>query len=146
MIKKITALLLCLVMVMSFAACGEKEDEKSILTFAEYTDVEIFKDIPAMDMEKYTVVGAGDYGDDWYVMELRGKGLLNYAELENYVKTMEEAGFKKYADNGKTGIENSMFTATLTRDNTVVAVTMITGIRTVYISVAERKHVSPYMS
>lgn len=144
MIRKIIALLLCFVMVMSFAACGEK-DEKSVLTFADYTDVEIFKDIPALDMEKYTVIGADDYGDDWYVMELKGKGLLTYAELENYVKTMEEAGFKKYADNGKTGIENSMFTATLTRDDTVVAVTMITAVRTVYISVAERKHVSPHL-
>lgn len=143
--KRIVLLLLCLATAFSVAACGKKKEEKSIETFEKYTDVKIFQDIPAMDMDAYTVMSADEYGDNWYVMELKSNQLLNYAELEKYVKTLESDGFKKYADNGKTGIDNSMFAATLTRDNMVVALTFIPNTRTVYIAAAENKKVSPHL-
>ena len=81
--------------------CKKKAAEtETVVTFEQYSELEIFQDIPAMDTENYSIVHEADYGAGWYVMELKGKVLPTYKTFNNYIKTLESVGFEKFAEWG----------------------------------------------
>lgn len=139
------ALALCVVVLCACAGVPQEETRPAAETFAQYTELVIFQDIPAMDMEKNTICYADDFGDSWYVLSLKCSDLPTYSVFANYVKILEDAGFKLYADNGKTGLGGAMFAATLIRDDVTVALTFAPNMNMMYIAAAKDRPVSPHL-
>ena len=148
--KRIWHLLLALCLCVALlCACGTKTPEEThppVVTFAQYTDLEVFQDLPAVDMERFKIHDADDYGDGFYVMALKATQLPSLADYTDYIDALEQAGFTKYSDSGETGIGNgAMLAATLQKGEKVVSLTFAKYYGMFYISVAENKPLSPHL-
>lgn len=148
--KKIIALLLTIACAVSLLACGGLGGEEAttapqIETFAEYTDLEIFQDVPAFaDMRRVTIRDADDYGDGYYVLALTG---AFPAEFKEYLKILESAGFTKLADNGATGIDKTVLSGYYRRGDLTLHVAFSSLEITTYISATKAAcEVSPHLT
>ena len=108
----------------------------------EQTKIALFQKVPAPDMEGITVADAGHYGDGNYVAALQG---MTPEQHSRYGITLQEAGFTKYADNGETGINGDVFTATYTADDLVLTVAYMKRIACAYLTVGENKPLSSHL-
>lgn len=100
-------------------------------TFAEFTDVEVFQNVPALIAEGTRISEAVDYGGDTYIIDVNGTDMNNYKE---YLKDLEKAGFTKHSDNGEEGMDGYVYTASYTKDNLVVTVSFIEKADKTYIA------------
>ena len=140
--KKMFALILCLATLVSLCACGGKETEEPGKTLSVYTDISIFKDIPCMDEENLKVIDADDYGNLDFVLVLEGMKKEGY---DAYVKKLAAAGYAVFADNGATGIGNSIFSTSFTKDNLTLTVSYMPRLLRTYITAGKDKALSPHM-
>lgn len=141
MLKKVFAVLIVLCLSASvFAGCGEKKAD--IKTFAEYTDLEIFQNVPAINMEKARVLDAAHYGSENYVLALRGTFKADY---DAYLKTLESAGYTKLADNGD-GIDGTTFAAYYQNDELLLNVAYNHLTTMTYITACKNKTISPNLT
>lgn len=138
---KVIALISLLVATIGLVGCGNgnKAQEQ---TFAKWTEEEIFHKVPLMETEKSRVGEAVDFGAGNYVLNVDGTELQDYKE---YLSQLENAGFKKYADNGDKGLNGSVYTATYTKESLAVTVTHISSMYKTYISASEELKLSEHL-
>lgn len=119
-------------LVIFMARSNETANEDNrIRTFADWTDLEEFQGVPAMIVRGTGIGEATDYGAENYVIDVNGTTLTDY---QNYLVTLEEAGYEKYVDNGENGLEGAVYTSTYTKNNLVLTVTHVVNIDKTYIS------------
>ena len=143
--RKTKAIVLISLMVatISLVGCGNaKENEVQEQTFAKWTEEEIFHKVPLLETEKSRIGEVVDYGAGNYVLNVDRTELADYKE---YLSVLEDAGFKKYADNGEEGIEDSVYTTTYTKETLAVTVTHLTAMNKTYISASEELELSEHL-
>lgn len=106
---------------------------KDITMFSAYTDIEAFKDVPAMVTEQGKIEDAMDYGSEDYLINVAGATTEEYTA---YLGTLETAGFTKHSDNGEYDISENIMTASYTKDNVTVTVSHIIQKDHTYIDVS----------
>lgn len=140
---KAIALISLLVAAISLVGCSNaKETGVQEQTFAKWTEEEIFHKVPLLETEKSRIGEAVDYGGGNYVLNVDGTEFKDYKE---YLSRLEDAGFKKYADNGEEGIEDSVYTTTYTKETLAVTVTHLTAMNKTYISASEELELSEHL-
>ena len=130
--------LLLLVSLLGLTGCGKT------VTFGEWTDNELYQNIPAMVVDNTVIGTAEDYGVGNYVLTVSGTSLENY---KDYLKLLEKKGFEKYVDNGETGINSTVYTATYTKEDIVLTVSHMVNVHKTYFSAvsAEGTNLSPHV-
>lgn len=122
--------------LLGLVSCGTKS---KVETFGEYTEQELFADIPAMTAEGTTIGEAVDYGNKDYIITVEGTKESDYTE---YVSLLEQEGFEKYAENS---LDNAVFNTTLTKDKKTVVVIHLKNLSRTYISVCEGRELSAHL-
>lgn len=126
-----------------FSSAAKTNQSKDVIrTFADWTDAEVFQDVPAMEVEGTKIEEAKDYGSEVYVISVNGTELEHY---QDYLKLLEEAGFSKHVDNGENGIDNAVYSSTYTKDELVVTVAQLVNINVTYISASEKMSLSEHL-
>lgn len=130
------------ILILCLMGCGEKGigPNGDIRTFADWTEVEMFQEVPAMEVENTKVGKATDYGGGMYQIDVSGTEVSDYLE---YLKTLESCGFKKYVDNGENGLEGYTYSATYTKGDLVLTVIQMAKTYKTYISVGKDIALSP---
>lgn len=135
--KTLVALLLLVSLMMAcFAGCGKAP------TFGEWTDNEVFQNIPAMVVEGTHIGPVEDYGDKNYQVAISGTSLSDY---QDYLKLLDRKGYDKYVDNGENGINGTVYTTTLTKDTLGVVVTHMVNLNKTYVSAKDGMTLSPHV-
>ena len=111
-------------------------------TFAKYSEEEIFKSVPAMEVEDTQVGESYQYGSSSYTIHVSGTSLEDY---QAYLKRLEENGFKKYVDNGKEGMEGYVYNTSFTKDNLTLSVYHIVKFDTTYVTVGKQGTYSEHL-
>lgn len=106
------------------SGCGSKAP-----TYSEQTDVEVYQNVPVMEVEGATTGTADDYGDGNYVMKITGTSKSDY---DAYLTVLEKEGFEKYADNGE-GFDGTVYAATYTKESLVLQILQMDKINTTYL-------------
>lgn len=145
--KIILALLLLVIVMLAGCASTKTENEKdseatTVRTFADWTDSEIFQDIPAMVVKGTRIGQATDYGDETYIITVNGTSSEDY---QSYLTTLEEVGFEKYIDNGSEGLDGCVFSTTYTKDELVLTVTYMAKTNLTYIAASESMNLSEHL-
>ena len=137
---------LLLLMLVSLSACGNKQESvdntQKIRTFSDWTKQAEFQEVPAMDFEGTKVNTVEDYGAKTYIVSVSGTTTEQY---QDYLKLMEKAGFKKYADNGEQGLNQNVYAATFTKDGLTVNVTQTVKTETTYIAACATEILSEHL-
>ena len=110
-------------------------------TYSEQTEVEIFQNVPIMEVEGATTGTADDYGDGNYVMKITG---TSKSDFDTYLALLENEGFKKIADNGE-GFGDTVFGATYKKDDLILNVAQFEMIHSTYLT-AGKGSVSKYLT
>ena len=137
----LVALLLVGTVVILFAT-GKVGVTKNSDTFASQTDIELFQNVPIVKGEKVSFTEAIDVGDDNYMIYAEQTTLKEY---EAYLKTLEQAGFEKYVDNGKEGNSGDVFAAYYFKDNLLVHVCHMVNVNQTMINVCEDPKISDHL-
>lgn len=142
-------MVLFLLTVFVLVGCASTNEEKNsesesakVQTFADWTELEIFQDIPAMIVKGTRIGEAMDYGADTYVITVNGTSKENY---EMYLTTLEEVGFEKYVDNGSEGLDGCVFTSTYTKDKLILTVSYMVKTKLTYIAASEKMNMSEHL-
>lgn len=122
---------------------GGKAEETGGVTFASYTDVEVFQNVPTMKGKKITFSEARDIGDDNYM--LYGEN-TTFDEYQAYLKLLEENGFSKQVDNGENGIDGKVYLAHYLKEDLLVTVTYFVNFERTMISATHNTLLSPNLS
>ena len=128
--KKLILFGVLFVTIMLLGVGCKKKDEITYRTFKEITNIAEFQTVPYMETAG-KIYEPGDFGNKNYLMFVDGTTLEEY---QNYLKKLEEVGFKKHSDNGKEGMEGYVYTASFTKDNLTLTVARAKFTRMTYIS------------
>ncbi len=107
--------------------------------FDLYTDLAIFKRIPAPDKDGVRVADIDHYGDDNYVAALANVFADTFAEYRNLLVS---DGFIQFADNG---INGDVFAVNYTKDNLTVTVSYLARTKEMYVSAKEGLGLSSHL-
>lgn len=143
--KKWQIVILTLIIVFLFVGCGSTDNKASNQegkTFAEWSEYEVFANVPALITDHTRISQAHDAGGKNYVIDVSS---ANKEDYETYLKLLETEGFEKYVDNGEIGLDNRVFTATYTKEETVLTVNYIESISKVFISASENQKLSEHL-
>ena len=117
-------------------ADAEKEANKiSYDTFAAWTDVETFQDVPVMTGKKLSIGKVVDYGKKDYILHVDNTSVEEY---KAYLDVLADAGFTKHSDNGEDAMEGYAYTAAFTKDKITVVVSHLIREGKTYISATKR--------
>lgn len=117
-------------------------NDKGIETFADQTDVEQFLNVPLYKGEGAKLSEPEDRGDEVYMVTVNG---TNKEQYEEYLKTLEKAGYQFFADNGKDGLDESIYTASFKGEKETVTVTYYAKEETAYITSSFNMELSPHL-
>lgn len=117
-------------------------DEAGIRTFADWTTCEVFAEVPAMIVKGTDIGTAVNYGANNWTLDVNGSQLSDY---QDYLTLLEEAGFKKYVDNGEKGLADAVYASTYTRDNLVLIITHIVKWDKTYIAACNDMPLSEHL-
>ena len=148
--------LLAIVVVLMLCACflilieTRKKDanttstqaESEYTTMGEFTTVEVFADVPAFIGEGIKVGTAFEYGDKNYTIDVNGTNMEDY---QNYLLTLESAGFEKHSDNGEDGMDGYVYTASYTKEDLAVTVYHIVKYEKTYIAASKNQKFSDHL-
>lgn len=115
-------------------ASNEAPENTGARTFADWTDAEVFKTVPAMIVDGTRINEAASYGAKNYVLNVAGTQVDDY---KAYLNLLEQEGYTKYVDNGEEGLQGAVYNATYTKDSLVVTVTHMVKMEKTYVSVCE---------
>ena len=121
---------------------AEQTINSSVRTFADWTDIEVFQNVPAMIVEATRIGKATDQGNKNYVIDVDGSSLEDY---QNYLKLLEKDGFKKHIDNGEHGLAEAVYTATYTKEDIVLTISHVINISRTYISACSNAPLSEHL-
>lgn len=136
---KIVLLISLFLIAFGLTGCAQKpsenasagEEKEKAQTYADRTQIEAFQEVPVMVADNTGTGQITDYGDNTYVVDVNGTTLEQY---QAYLTLLEEEGFTKYVDNGETGLEEALYSATYTKDNLVVTVFYVVNLNKTYIA------------
>jgi len=120
----------------------EKGKVTSTETFAAWTDIEEFRKVPSLVTETSKVGEAADYGNGHYVIDVNGTTEEDY---QNYLDTLQKAGFKKHSDNGEDAMDGYAMTASYTKDELTVTVSHAINLEKTYISAVKNMSLSEHL-
>lgn len=121
---------------------GTKSELNGVRTFEDWTDEEVFKTVPAMLEGDSKIGSVVHYGDENYVIDVNYTTLNDY---QSYIKILEQVGYQKFADNGETGVADTVYTTTCTKDDVAVTVTFISTTGKTYISAKTDQPLSEHL-
>lgn len=127
---------------LSAKADGEDEKEVDITMFSAYTTCDVFQTVPVMETVSGKFDDAEDYGDQNYVINVSGTTVEEY---QAYLKTLEDAGFKKHSDNGEDAMGGYALTAAYTKGNITLVVSQAINQAHTYICASYDLALSDYM-
>jgi len=119
---------------------AKEAEENKVETFAAWTEHDALSQVPAMLVEGSRIGEAFDVGSGNFLVDVEGTNLDDY---NKYLKLLESEGYKKYVDNGKNGLVESIYAATYIKDDITVSVTQIPSIGKTYIVAGEKQELSP---
>ncbi len=143
MLKKVIAVVLLLALLVSFAGCKKEEEKEAVKTLSVFTDIAIFKDIPAMDEEHLSVVDADDYGELDFVLVLQGMMKPGY---DAYMEKLKNAGYTVFADTGEDGIGKSIYSTTFVKDNLTLTAAFMPNVARLYLTATKDKDPAPRLN
>lgn len=123
--QKIFTVAMLVMLLGLLGGCGSKTP-----TYSEQTDVEIFQNVPVMEVEGAKTGPAEDYGDGNYVMKITG---TKKSDFDSYTALLEENGFEKYGDNGD-GFGGTVFGATYKKEDLILNVAQFDMIESTYLT------------
>ena len=112
-------------------------------TFASYTDVEVFQNVPTMKGANISFTDVRDVGDENFM--LYGEG-TTYEEYKAYLTLLEENGYSKQVDNGENGIDNKVYLAHYLKDDVLVTVTYFANFERTMINATKNTLLSPNLT
>lgn len=124
---------------------GAQETTKADIsdkTFGKYSEQEIFKSVPLMEVADTQIGESYQFGANSYTIHVSGTSLEDYQE---YLKLLEKEGFKKFADNGKEGMEGYVYNTGFTKDNLTLSVYHIVKFDATYITVGNKGGYSEHL-
>lgn len=124
---------------------GVIEDDTKLTrieTFAAWTDIEEFCEIPTMVTKTGKIGEVADYGDGHYVLNINGTTVEDYRD---YLKVLKGEGFKKHSDNGEDAMEGNAMTASFTREDLTVTVSHAIASEKTYISASKKIALSDHL-
>lgn len=124
--QRLFIIIILLMLLGLLGGCGSK----AAPTYSEQTDVEIFQNVPIMEVEGAITGTADDYGDGNYVMKITG---TSKSDFDTYRSLLESEGFEKIADNGE-GFGGTMFGATYKKDDLILNVAQFDMIHSTYLT------------
>ena len=124
----------------TYQSSSAKNKATDVRTFADWTDRDELKDVPAMIVDETRILDAYDYGDGTYGIIVVGTSLSDYQE---YLKLVEKVGFEKIVDNGDTGLVETIYTSSYKRDNLALTVTQVVSTQKTYIMACYDLEFSP---
>lgn len=116
---------------------NEMTDDK---TFADWTEHAALSQVPALIVEGSKMGEAFDVGAGNALIDVERTTLEDYT---SYLKLLEKTGYKKLVDNGKSGLAESVYATTYTKDKLAVNITHIVATGKTYISAGENQVFSP---
>lgn len=116
--------------------------ESEYTMFGEFTTCKVFENVPAFITDSSKIGTAYEYGDKHYTIDVNGTSLTDYKE---YLKLLEEAGFKKHSDNGEKGMDGYVYTASYTKDKLAITVYHIAKYDKTYIAGSEKQIFSDHL-
>ena len=131
--------IMAIIMVAVLSGCGSKASKTK--TFAEWSEVALFQDVPAMVVEGAQISDEGDCGAGNYLIKVEGTKKSDY---EAYLKTLEEAGFEKYVDNGE-GLDGAVFNTIFKKGDVVLTVVHMDKSQQTHITVGEGQSLSKHL-
>ncbi len=138
--KKLQYVILTLILAVLFVGCSSQGKEAK--TFAEWSEYEVFADVPALITDNTRISEAHDAGGENYIIEVSNVEKKDY---DDYLELLTKKGFEKYVDNGEKGIDGKVFTANYTKKDLVLTVNYIENIHKVYISASENQELSEHL-
>lgn len=111
-------------------------------TFADRTEREEFQDVPIMPVEHVHTTPVSDYGDGSYGVVVSGTALTDY---EEYLGMLKEVGFDQFVDNGKQGLEESIYMTMFTKGEIVLTVTQVVPREKTYIVACKNLPISEHL-
>ena len=117
-------------------------NKETVRTYSEWTDDELFVQIPAMIVQgaqigKVESVGAGNY-----IIDINGVSRKDY---EAYLELLQKQGYELLADNGEEGIDGDVLTSNLKKDKLSLAVTHIIKMDKTYVIAGEDQNLSKFL-
>ena len=136
-----------LLAIFFLVGCGAKEteiepEEETVRTFADWTNLKIFQNIPAMVVQGTRISKAEDYGGDTYIVGVHGTSLDDYRA---YLTLLEREGYEKKVDNGEEGLSGFVYTSTYMKDKLALTVTYVTKVNITYIAASEKLNLSDHL-
>ncbi|MBQ9393529.1 MAG: hypothetical protein IJU18_06025 [Oscillospiraceae bacterium] len=118
--------------ILTFASEASRQDETAVKTFAEWTDMKAFRDIPAMIVEQGRIGRFSSEAGSCSTVDINGGSLDDYRA---YLELLEQEGYTKYVDNWPNGLNGNVFNAVYTKDGTTVTVIHMKKLDKTYIAV-----------
>ena len=116
--------------------------ETDVKTFADWSENELFQEIPALLVDGSRISDTTDVGRGTYIINVQGTSLEDYG---NYCGLLEKEGYKKYYDNGTDGLDGCVYTTTYTKDEMVVTVTHMTKTKITYVTASDEVKLSEHL-
>ena len=116
---------------------------EGVRTFGEYTDCEVYQNVPAMVFKETKIGQAADYGMKNYVIDVNGTTTEQYKE---YVDLLISQGFKKHSDNGEEGMEGYVYTSNFIKDDVTLTISHMVNHNKTYISATNNLALSEHLN
>lgn len=100
-------------------------------TFSAWTEYEEFQEVPTLIGADTKVGEVVDYGNKHYIVDVNG---VTIEEYQQYLNTLQEAGFIKHSDNGEKGLDGYVYTASFQKGSLTLTVSHIARENKTYIS------------
>jgi len=147
-VKKQGIIILVLVLLLLGAGCGAvllaqsrgdlqeqtAEANGEVKTFADWTTTKIFQDVPAMIVKHGKIGEVSKDGGSCYFVDVNGSTVADY---QDYLKLLEQEGYKKYVDNGEEGLNGNVFSSVYTKDELVLTIIHMEKLDKTYIAAEE---------
>jgi len=122
-------------------AASKEVEKKDVTMFSAYTAAEALKEVPVMETEG-AIEEPQEYSRSGYLVNVNGSTVEEY---NKYLKTLENAGFKKHSDNGKDAMEGNVMTSTFTKGDVTLTVAHAIHADHTYISAGVNVPVSDHL-
>lgn len=120
---------------------NKQVEAKDLTTFSAYTAAEALQDVPIMETEG-SIEEPQEYSRSGYIVNVNGSTVEEY---NKYLKALEDAGFKKYSDNGEDAMEGNVMTSTFTKEAVTLTVAHAIHVDHTYISAGVNVPVSEHL-
>jgi len=132
-----------LVAQVYMAKTEANEETVKVRTFAEWTEDELFVQIPAMIVQGAQIGEVADVGAGNYIIDINGTTMGDY---EAYLSLLKDEGYQLLMDNGEEGIDGDVFNAQLQKDDISVTVVHIVKTDKTYVIAGEKQQLSQYLT